>query len=359
MELEMHPGLPDIEALRAKLLSWYRANARQLPWRKDRDPYHVWVSEIMLQQTRVEAVMGYYARFLAALPNLQALAAVDDETLLKLWEGLGYYSRARNLKKAATEIMTRHGGVFPQTQKALLALSGIGAYTAGAIASICFGQPTPAVDGNVLRVFARLTEMEAPIDRDATKKAVTAALLPLYAPGDCGTLTQALMELGACVCTPNGTPKCDACPLRDLCRAAQNNSWKRFPVRGEKKARRQQKKQLLLLQCGERFALEKRGDKGLLAGLWQFPNADTDNTDPQAALDAAAARGAAPIALQAQTSYVHVFTHIEWHITAFWILCRNEAPGLTWVTAEQLETQYALPSAFKPAWDIRTAFSEG
>ena len=193
------------------LLPWYRANARDLPWRKDREPYHVWVSEIMLQQTRVEAVRGYYERFLKALPDIKSLAEIPEEALLKLWEGLGYYSRARNLQKTAKCILENHGGVFPKSYDAVRALPGIGDYTAGAVCSICYEMPTPAVDGNVLRITARMSGNTAPIDLPETKKAVANALKEVYPKGHCGDFTQSLMELGACVCTPK-SPKCGGCP---------------------------------------------------------------------------------------------------------------------------------------------------
>ncbi|MBR3551891.1 MAG: A/G-specific adenine glycosylase [Clostridia bacterium] len=344
--------LPAADVLQPALLSWYRESARDLPWRRDRDPYHVWVSEIMLQQTRVEAVVRYYERFLAALPTLHDLAAVPEDALLKLWEGLGYYSRARNLKKAAEVIVSQYGGVFPAQYDDIRALPGIGPYTAGAIASICFDAPTPAVDGNVLRVIARLTALESAVDSDRVKRAVNAALLPLYAEGNRALVTQALMELGACVCVPNGAPHCERCPWQAHCKAHAATAWAKYPVREQKKARRVQNMTVLLLNCGERYAIEKRPGRGLLAGLWQFPNRTADAPDPQNALDFASALGVQPTDLQMQTSYVHIFTHIEWHVTAFLIACRETAPGLTWVTKAQLEGDYALPSAFKPVLDL-------
>ena len=191
------------------LLPWYEKNRRELPWRQDKEPYHVWLSEIMLQQTRVEAVKGYYARFLEALPTATDLAEASEETLYKLWEGLGYYTRVRNLQKAARQIVELHNGRFPTSYDDIRALAGIGDYTAGAICSICFDLPTPAVDGNVLRVCTRLTLDPSPIDKPATKKALTEALAAVY-PKESGTFTQALMELGATVCVPNGAPKCEA-----------------------------------------------------------------------------------------------------------------------------------------------------
>ena len=226
--------LPD--SLAERLLGWYAAGHRALPWRQDHEPYHVWLSEIMLQQTRVEAVKGYYARFLSELPDIAALAACEENRLTKLWEGLGYYSRVRNLQKAARVIMVQHGGAFPRKYAEIRALPGVGDYTAGAVASICFDVPEPAVDGNVLRVLSRVTQDTAPVTRPAVKKAYETALRPVYAanPGKRSELTQALMELGACVCVPNGAPKCDACPLRTVCLAEKSGAWASLPSRRQK-----------------------------------------------------------------------------------------------------------------------------
>ena len=357
--------MSELSALPGLLLPWYEENKRDLPWRRDRDPYHVWLSEIMLQQTRVEAVVEYYHRFLAALPTIRALAETDEETLLKLWEGLGYYNRARNLQKAARVVVEQYGGAFPQAPDEIRALPGVGPYTAGAIGSICFDLPLPAVDGNVLRVLTRVLEDGANIDKASTKAAMEDRLRPLYTPGVCGALTQALMELGACVCLPNGAPQCGRCPLKGICRAGRNGTWTQFPVRDPKKARKIVHKTVLILQCGDRFAIRKRGKAGLLAGLWEFPNVDvsmTHQSDPdkaaQAALQTAADLGAAPTDLSMQTGYVHVFTHVEWHMTGYLILCRKTPDAFVWVTRELLEGAYALPSAFRPFWELAVGSSK-
>ena len=247
MELKVLPGV---------LVPWYRENRRELPWRENREPYRIWVSEIMLQQTRVEAVKGYYARFLDRLPDVEALASCDDDELHKLWEGLGYYSRVRNLKKAAGGIVSRHGGEFPRDYTAVRALPGIGDYTAGAICSIAFDLPTPAVDGNVLRVLSRLRADGEPIDLPAVKKRVQGELAEIY-PADCpGEFTQALMELGATVCVPNGEPRCGACPCRDFCEG--RDQWQKYPVKLPKKAKKQDDRTVFILRCGDRYAIEKR-----------------------------------------------------------------------------------------------------
>ncbi len=344
----------NLQALPALLRDWYNENARDLLWRRDTEPYHVWLSEIMLQQTRVEAVSGYYRRFLEALPTVQALAAADDDELMKLWQGLGYYSRARNLKKAAKKIVDEYGGVFPETYREILALPGIGPYTAGAISSICFGLPTPAVDGNVLRVFARLTAYEKPVDTEEAKKEIAENLRPLYAQGNCGVLTQSLMELGACVCAPNGAPKCERCPLVSLCEAHKKGAWEKYPLKTEKRKRKDVPLAALLLRCGGKYAIIKRPEKGLLAGLWEFPN--TAIKDESAALteaaEYAAALGVKPTELLRRIEYVHIFTHVQWRVQAFYFTCAAMPETLTWATKEELESVYAVPSAFRPVADM-------
>ncbi len=333
------------------LPDWFRANARPLPWRKDRDPYHVWLSEIMLQQTRAEAVTAYYERFLAALPTVDSLALVEDDKLMKLWEGLGYYSRARNLKKAAGLIVNDLGGVFPSTYEEIKKLPGVGPYTAGAIASICFDLPCPAVDGNVLRVFTRLTADDGCVDDPRVKKRVEDELRPLYKPGLCSVITQGLMELGACVCVPNGRPKCGVCPLNAVCEANRQEKQLSYPVRAEKRARRVEFRTVLLLLHDGKLALRKRKNSGLLAGLWEFPNTLVENEDavkPTSAMEFTSALGAEPKELLRQTSYTHIFTHVEWHMTAFCVTCHSEPEDLVFCTPEEIERGHALPSAFRP-----------
>ena len=263
--MEMISRLPDV------LLPWFYENRRELPWRNDKEPYHIWLSEIMLQQTRVEAVKGYYRRFLDVLPDIDSLASADDDLLHKLWEGLGYYSRVRNLKKAAIVIQQEHGGVFPQSYDAVRKLPGIGDYTAGAVCSIAYDQKTPAVDGNVLRVFSRLTDDPTPIDTPAMKRKTAEALRTIY-PEKAGDFTQALMELGATICGPNRKPDCENCPCRDFCMGYANQTAERLPVKSPPKARKQLDMTVFILSCDGKYALEKREDQGLLAGLWQFPN---------------------------------------------------------------------------------------
>ena len=331
------------------LLQWFAENKRDLPWRRDRAPYHVWLSEIMLQQTRVEAVKPYYTRFLAALPDIAALSACEPDVLMKLWEGLGYYSRARNLQKAAQQIMQDFGGVFPHTYEEIRTLAGIGDYTAGAISSICFDLPEPAVDGNVLRVYTRLLADARCTDEQSVKRDIRDTLRHVYAacPAEQrGTLTQALMELGATVCVPNGAPLCEGCPLHALCQAYSAGTVRLYPVRKEKKSRRTEEYTVYILQCGERIAVRKRPDSGLLAGLWELPHLD-GRRDAQAALDGAAAWQTGAAEIISMRNCVHIFTHIEWHMTAVHLLVTKMPDCFRWVTPEQLAAETALPTAFR------------
>ena len=337
----------NLERLPGALLGWYAANKRDLPWRQDRQPYHIWLSEIMLQQTRVEAVKGYYHRFLTALPTISALAQADDGLLLKLWEGLGYYSRVRNLKKAAQVIMAEHGGEFPRAYPDVLALPGIGEYTAGAVCSIAFGQRTPAVDGNVLRVMSRLQASDTPIDQPARKREVRALLADIY-PENAGDFTQALMELGATVCGPNRAPDCENCPCSGFCLGYQQGIAAQLPVKTAKKARRIEEKTVFILRCEDQYALIKRADTGLLAGMWQFPEVAGILELPQAI--AALALPVKEVYRQADKR--HIFTHIEWKMRGIYLEAAVPDPKYTWRTKEQIEKEAALPTAFRQFFDV-------
>ena len=332
------------------LLHWFWANHRVLPFRSDPTPYHVWVSEIMLQQTRVAAAVPYYERFVQELPDIPALAACEEERLLKLWEGLGYYSRVRNLQKAARIVCEQYGGQLPGDLAALKKLPGIGDYTAGAIASIGFGIPAPAVDGNVLRVFARLYNDEGDIMQPAVKAATTQKVMaqqPAEAPGD---FNQALMELGALVCTP-GQPDCAACPLQALCLGRQSGNPARLPQKAPKKARKKCELTLCLAQdAAGRWLLQKRGEQGVLAGLWQPPVLAEEALDEKKAL--AAAQKLLPAAMLLKEKPLkakHIFTHLEWHMTAYVMAapCTPPPEGCVWASPAQLEQEYTLPGAFK------------
>ena len=327
------------------LLPWYGSHKRELPWRTGREPYHVWVSEIMLQQTRVEAVKGYYTRFLNVLPTVAHLAEADDELLYKLWEGLGYYSRVRNLKKAAQIIMEQYGGVFPRDYETVLALPGVGAYTAGAICSIAFEQPVPAVDGNVLRVVSRLTDDATPIDLPAYKKQVRLALQKIY-PAQAGEFTQALMELGATVCGPDKKPDCKSCPCSSFCVALRNGTVDRLPAKLPKRQRRTEEMTVFIFSCGGRYALEKRQNEGLLAALWQLPNIP-GKLDTQSALAAAERLGLQTRDILRATERTHLFTHIRWDMRGVYIEVIEPAGAFVWLTPEQIREQAALPTAFR------------
>ena len=349
-------------ALCEALLAWRKSapDTRDLPWRDEPTPYHVWISEIMLQQTRAAVVRGYYLRFLDALPSVRDLADVDDDALMKLWQGLGYYSRARNLKRAAEVIVEKHTGQLPRDFDALLALPGIGRYTASAIASFAYGQPRPAVDGNFLRVAARITANPIDIAKDASKRALEIALAPSYPSGrDAGLLNEAFMDLGATVCLPNGTPLCHACPAAQLCLAHDRGTEQDYPVKTALKARRKERRTVLLLYCGEEIAIRKRPAKGLLAGLWEYPN-----------LEGKLSKRAVRVLLEAEGFDVrnivplpparHIFSHIEWELTGWAVTVadmnepplmaaedRTDAPSaLLWVRREELADTYSIPAAF-------------
>ena len=312
------------------LLDWYDVHKRPLPWRENADPYRIWLSEIMLQQTRIEAARGYFHRFFTALPTLEALAAAEEETVLKLWEGLGYYSRARNLHKCARLLVQEYGGAFPHTAAELRKLPGIGDYTAGAIASIAFGQAEPAVDGNVLRVLSRFTRSGESIGETQVKNRFRDELRAIYPAGRCGDFTSALMELGEVICTP-GTPECDKCPLAAFCEAHAQGEETLYPVMPEKKPRRMEQRRVLLMICGGKVALRRRPDKGLLAGLWEFPN-DTETSPPAEGAPCGEA--------------VHIFSHVEWHMKGYVIPCDTELPGYEWADRNR-RSELAIPTAFR------------
>lgn len=340
---------PILSQLPQVLPQWYGQCARDLPWRHTHDPYRIWVSEIMLQQTRVEAVKGYYARFLTKLPTVQALARCDDDALHKLWEGLGYYSRVRNLKKAAQVIVTEYGGVFPKAHDQILALPGIGPYTAGAIASIAFDAPTPAVDGNVLRLVSRLTDDPSPIDAPATKAKVTQALAEIY-PREAGLFTQALMELGATLCGPNRAPECGQCPCKDFCLGFSRGSARTLPVKAPKKEKRTEEKTVFLLSCQGFYALHRRENTGLLAGLWEFPNV-SGALSAEEALRQIEQWQLEPRELKKIIHRKHIFTHIVWEMEGVYAEINRKDSRFVWMTAEQLEGEAALPTAFRQFWE--------
>ena len=340
-----------LQRLPEPLLRWYRANARDLPWRRTADPYRIWVSEIMLQQTRVAAVLGYYARFLTAFPTVEDLAAAPEERLMKLWEGMGYYSRARNLQKTAG-IVAERGGRFPETYGELLALPGIGDYTASAIASAAFGKREAAVDGNVLRVVMRLTDCHDDIADPKVKKAVRArvqAIMP-ETPEDIRVFNQATMELGATVCAPNGPPRCLECPAMEFCLGRLRGTAEDLPVKGAKKPRRVEERTVFLLLRQGRIALRKRPRTGLLAGLWEFPNVE-GTLDEAGASAVAADWGLTPKRWESRLTARHIFTHVEWRMTGYTLEVAGEGPAdFIWAASGDLADR-AVPSAFARYYD--------
>ena len=355
-------SLPEIAE---PLLAWYDANKRDLPWRTDPTPYRVWISEIMLQQTRVEAVKPYFSRFLSALPDVYALAACPPDTLHKLWEGLGYYSRVRNLQRAAELIVRDLGGVIPSDPAALKKLPGIGSYTAGAIAAFAYGVPAPAVDGNVLRVLARLTAdgrniLDPCVKRDY--EAAVAAALPKDRPGDFG---QALIEVGATVCGPNTAPDCSVCPLSPVCRACLDGLTDTLPHKEKKKARRVEPRTVLLVTDGTRYLIHRRPDTGLLASLFEFP-ALAGHADAAEVESYLTSCGLSPHEIRRCGDAKHIFTHLEWHMISYrvslapgslpsflpFFLEAGKAPTPSpagdcfFVTPAEMRDSYPLPSAF-------------
>ena len=335
------------------LLKWYDTNKRVLPWRKDPTPNRVWISEIMLQQTRVEAVKPYFRRFMDAFPDIETLAEADEEHLLKLWEGLGYYNRARNLQKAAIQIMKEHGGKMPDSRKGLLGLCGIGSYTAGAIASIAFGRREPAVDGNVLRVIARFRQDSRLVDDPKVKEAVEQDLreiMPAARPGD---FNQALMEIGACVCVPNGAPLCGSCPLAEVCMAHGTGTELDYPQKQKKAPRKIEERTILMVLDNDRMAIRRRNEKGLLAGMYEFPSIDGFCTAEEVA-GYLRGKGLCILRVRPLEDAKHVFTHREWHMKGYMVrvdeLASKPGEGMPedWLYIEpwEIREKYPIPSAF-------------
>lgn len=336
----------DKEQLQTNLLAWYDTHKRDLPWRKTHDPYAIWVSEMMLQQTRVDTVIAYYHRFLSALPTVYDLADAHEDLLLKLWQGLGYYSRVKNMQKAAQMVVEKFGGHFPSEKKDLLTLPGIGDYSSGSVASIAFDIRTPAVDGNVLRVFSRLLLSYDDIAKPETKKKLTKVVTQLLPQKRVGDFNQAIMELGACICLPNGAPLCKQCPLKDLCKANQNHLQTQVPVKSKPAARTVEEKTVLLLEKDNEYLIQKRPSTGLLARLWEFPNepGHLSKTDVEKWLQE---KGFEFSEILPLPSAKHIFTHKEWHMTGYVIHLKTVVPEKTFASAQQLTKIYSVPTAFE------------
>ncbi|WP_019134135.1 A/G-specific adenine glycosylase [Kallipyga massiliensis] len=358
-----------------KLLDWFDAHRRtHLPWREDPTPYHVWVSEIMLQQTRVETVLPYYERFMARLPDLQDLAEVDEDSLLKLWQGLGYYSRAKNLKKAARVMVEDHGGRIPRNWEDLTALPGIGPYTAGAILSIAFQEPYLAPDGNLYRIGARMTMEEEEIEKSSSKRRVEDFLKSFLSEDRPGDFNQALMDLGSGICLAKGQPLCCLCPLQEGCLAFREGRQSEFPRRKEKKKRREEEKTLLLIRRGEDVLLVRRPQKGLLGGLWSLPMlaGHWDEKEVLAWMEERMGQTSSSYSVRYNGSYRHIFSHVEWDMICYlledcepnrflvgekdgaFLAFSSDGEGLeafdeaVWADPEDLAHEYSIPSAFLP-----------
>lgn len=340
----------DLGALTEPLCAWYAGNKRSMPWREDATPYHVWLSEIMLQQTRIEAARAYYERFIARLPDVQALAGVSEEELLKLWEGLGYYNRARNLQKTARLLVERFDGNLPADYDLLLELPGIGSYTAGAIASIAYAIPAPAVDGNVLRVTMRYLNCDDDIMKQSVRRKMERAIMKVI-PKDCpGEFNQALMELGEVICIPGGRPQCGQCPVRSQCRGHQAGREMELPKKAEKKKRRVEKKTILLLRQGDKIGIRQREATGLLAGMWEFPSLEGHKTLPWMK-EWLGQQGLGNAVVKRLQEGKHIFSHVEWQMRGYELILPEDqtqhiVDGLVWCDRTKLEKQYPIPVAF-------------
>ena len=349
---------PRLKECAPLLVEWFANNKRDLPWRRRMDAYRVWISEITLQQTRVEAVKPYYDRFLKELPDVKALAKVPEDRLLKLWEGLGYYNRARNLKEAACQIMEEHGGVFPETYEDIRSLKGIGSYTAGAISSFAYGIPKPAVDGNVLRVVTRITADADDIAKAGTKTKIEAAVEEVIPKDHAGDFNQSLIELGALVCVPNGEPKCAECPVSCLCLAHAQGRETEYPVKKKAKGRRIEKRTILIFRDNDKTAIRKRPDTGLLAGMYEFPGREGHLKQAEV-IEYAKEAGLMPVRVKRLGSAKHIFSHVEWHMIGYEVVVdelerqmkksggeEGEA-DVIFAELKELEEKYPMPSAFE------------
>ncbi len=338
-----------LEQIVKPLLSWYDGHARVLPWREDKSPYRVWVSEIMLQQTRVEAVKPFFERFLKVLPNVRSLAECSEDELLKLWEGLGYYNRVRNMQKAARVIVEKYAGAFPADYAKLLALPGIGRYTAGAIGSIAFGIQKPAVDGNVLRVLSRVKASYEDVLKQSVKTALEQEVQKIIPKDRAGDFNQALIEIGAVVCVPNGRAKCEECPLAFCCRAKEKGIVEELPKKKAKKERRVEERTVLVLREGDRVAVRKRPSKGLLAGLYELPNLEGILGEEEV-LGQVRRWGLSPLRILPLAGAKHIFSHVEWQMTGYAISLEEtedmEQNGLFFIEAGETEEKYPIPAAF-------------
>ena len=332
------------KSLDALLREWYAQNQRVLPWRSDPSPYHVFLSESMLQQTRVAQARGHYLRFIEALPSFEALAEASEEEVLKLWEGLGYYSRARNLRKAAIKVIEDFGGELPRDKESLLALPGVGRYTAAAISSLAFHQKEVAIDGNLVRVYARLKALPLDPKSEKDKRQAEQGLLAEMGE-DPSSFNQALMDIGELFCLPHGTPLCATCPLKGICLAHGKNEETKYPLQTKKATRRIEDWTFFLLRHDEALLLEKRPDHGLLASLYGLPGVLGHLNEKEARYYIENEFGYAVETIENLGEARHVFSHVEWHMKAFQITVKAKKDGL-WASQEDIENRYSIPTAF-------------
>lgn len=333
-----------LEKIREPLVNWYKDNKRMLPWREGKNPYYIWISEIMLQQTRIEVVKVYYEKFIKEIPDIQTLANIEEKKLLKLWEGLGYYSRAKNLKKAAIQICEKNNGQMPKKHEELIKLPGIGEYTAGAIASIAYNEKVPAVDGNVLRVISRIVANTKDVLLPETKREVSINLKEIM-PKEAGDFNEGLMELGERICIPNGEPLCDRCPIRNYCLAFEKGLTNEIPVRIKKTKRKKEKRLVFILQYQDQIALRKREEKGLLAGMYEFPNVlEKNDINLQEILKKWNLKVER---LENIGQAKHIFSHIEWEMTGWKVEVKEKNDAFLWAKKEDILEIYAIPEAFR------------
>lgn len=340
---------PRLQEAVEPLIAWYQENKRDLPWRNTSDAYRIWVSEIMLQQTRVEAVKRYYERFLQELPTVKELAEVSEDRLMKLWEGLGYYNRVRNMQRAARQVMEEYEGKFPHTYDTIRSLAGIGNYTAGAVSSFAFGIPKPAVDGNVLRVLSRLLACKEDIMKASVRSRMEQAVEEVIPKASASDFNQSLIELGALVCVPNGEPKCEICPVSTLCLARERGIQAELPVKTKAKARRIEKRTVLIFRDMEKVAIRKRPPKGLLAGLYELPNVE-GHLSQKEAVAYGKSIGLLPVRVRKLGDAKHIFSHVEWHMTGYELLVdeleKHCSEEMIFAENTELEAVYSIPSAF-------------
>lgn len=341
---------PRLMEVRDAVVEWYRTNKRQLPWRENVNAYRVWVSEIMLQQTRVEAVKPYYERFLNEFPTVQELAAADEDKLLKLWEGLGYYNRVKNMQKAAKQVMVDYHGEFPDTYEEIRSLTGIGNYTAGAISAFAYGIPEPAVDGNVLRVISRILSNDEDIMKASVRTKVEDSIREVIPAGAAGDFNQGLIELGALICVPNGMPKCEECPVKEWCLAREENRVMELPVKTKAKARKIEKRTVFIVKGGEKVLIRKRPSKGLLSGLYELPN-ELGHLEEEEVIAYCKKNNLSPLRLKKLGSGKHIFSHVEWHMEGYAIqldeLEENRTEEMLFAEPKEIEKEYPIPSAFE------------